>query len=294
MSMRKRVLKFGIPSGSLQAQTEKLFEAAGYNLQIDKNLSFVQIDDPEMEFLLARPREIASYIEKGILDAGITGHDAWLEAKTRAAKICDLEYTKDKWGKAKVVLAVPENSSIKTLQDLKGKRIITRIPGIAKEFLKKHRILARIEFSDASNESKVPFVADALIEFTNTGATLRAHDLRILETLLETSAILAAYPGALKEKWKREKIEEVKYMLAGARLAQEYTGVMLHAQTKLLTKVLLLLPALKAPTVTKLEGKGAFDILTVAKKQEMRLLIPRLKKMRCTDIVEFPVNKVIL
>ena len=292
--MKKRVLKFGIPSGSLQLQTQKLLEIAGYDLQINQNLSFVSIDDLELECLLAKPREIASYIEKGILDAGITGHDALLEAKTKIVEVCDLEYTKDKWGKAKVVLAVPENSSIKTLQDLKGKRIITRIPGIAKEFLKKHRISARIEFSDASNEPKVPSIADALVEFTNTGATLRAHGLKILETLMETSVILATNKDALKDKWKREKIEELKYMLAGTRLAQEYTGVMLHTQAKLLKKVLLALPALKAPTITQLEGKDVFDILTVAKKQEMRVLIPQLKKTGCTDIVEFPVNKVIL
>jgi ATP phosphoribosyltransferase len=285
--MKKKLLKFGIPSGSLQLQTQRLFETAGYDLQINQNLSFVTIDDLELECLLAKPREIASYIEKGILDAGITGHDALLEAKTKIIEICDLGYTKDKWEKAKVVLAVPENSSIKTVLDLKGKRI-------AKEFLKKHWVSARIEFSDASNEPKVPSVADALIEFTNTGATLRAHGLKILETLMETSVILATNKDALKDTWKREKIEELKYVLAGARLAQEYTGVMLPAQAKFLKKVLLVLPALKGPTITRLEGKGIFDILTIAKKQEMRALIPRLKKMKCADIVEFPVNKIIL
>ncbi len=289
-------IKFGFPSGLLRDQTIKLFQAAGYNVKLEENLYKLQIDDPEIECLLARVQEITHNVEKGIMDAGITEKAFILDHKVDVMEVINLAYGPKTFGSgnAKIVLAVPENSKIHSVQDLEGKKILARVPKITKEYLAKHNVKARVEWTDRPAEPKIPIFGDAVVEFTNTGETLRAHHLRVLDVLMETYSVFIANKKSWENAWKREKIEELKYMLAGARLAQEYTGVMLHAQRKLLKDVLLLLPALKAPTITQLEKRDVFDILTVAKKQEMRLLIPRLKELGCTDIVEFPLNKVIL
>lgn len=294
MNIKKKVLRFGIPEGALQAQTQKLFIAAGYNFRIEEVLNLVSIDDQEISCILARPREIALYTATGFLDAGITTQDAYLDVKADLLELCDLDFTRDNWGKARVVVAVPEGSSIKKPQDLKGKRILTKLPGIAKEFLRKNHISAEILISESSTESKIPAVADAIIELTRTGTALKVHNLKILQSVMETSAILVATKQGLQDRWKKEKIENLAILLKGARIAQEYSGVMLHAPANILDKLLRVLPALKNPTITPMQNEPWFDIFTVVQKKEFRTLVPVLKEIGCTDIVEFPLNKVVL
>ncbi len=293
--MKNKILKFGFPSGAIKDQTVELFKIAGYKINFDEKFQKVEIDDSEVEWFVTRPVEIAPYIERGLLDAGIVTEAAVLETKAKIMDICDLGYEKSLWRKAKIILAVPVNSGIKTLKDLKGKKIITRIPEITKRFLKKNKITSEVIFSDmVVNESKVGIIADAIVELYNRGSTLIAYNLKPLITLMESGAFLAANKNSLRDKWKKEKIESLGYLLKGARLAQEYSGLMLHASNDMMEEVLKVLPALKKPTVTHLRGENWFDVLTVAHKKEIRKFIPALKKIGCTDIVEFPLNKVVI
>ena len=294
--MLKKKLKFGFPLGVFRDEMIELFKAAGYEIKLFEEFEKIEIDDPEIEFILMRPIPIASFIEKGLLDAGISTEASVLEAKAKVRQICsDLERMKPIFGKTRLVIAVPKDSPIKSIKELNGKKIVTRVPNIIKEFLKKNKISAEIIYSDAPiNEPMVGLVVDAVGEFTQTGDYLKSYNLRILETLLETSVILIANENSLKDKWKREKIENLTILLKGARIAQEYSGLMLHASNEMMEEVLKVLPSLKKPTVTHLRGENWFDVLTVAKKKEIRNIIPKLKKIGCTDIVEFPLNKVVL
>lgn len=291
----KNKLKFGFPIGALQQETIELFKAAGYDIKFSEELQKLEIDDPEIKFVLARPYPMASFIEKGFLDAGISTDTAILETKAKVRQICNLEFLKPFPSKTKIVVGVPEDSEIKSIKDLQGKRIITRIPNITKEFLKKNKISAELVYSDAPiNEPLVGTVADAIVEFIQFGEFFRAYDLKILTTIAERSFILITNEEALKNKWKREKIENLGILLKGARLAQEMAGLMLHTSNDIMEEVLKVLPSLKKPTVTQLRGQNWFDVLTVANKKEIRKIIPKLKKIGCTDIVEFPLNKVVL
>jgi len=286
-------IKLGFPSREWRNQTIKLFEVAGYKVKFEGNLHRLEIDDPEIECVLAKTEEIASFVEKGILDAGITQKVHLLEQKVKIVEVAKFNYGNDVWWNTKLVLAVPEDSKVKSVRDLKGKKILARVSEIAKEYFNKHRVKAKIEWSDRPTEPKIPTFGDAAVEFTNTGNALKAHNLRIVDVLMETSPTLFMNEKSYKDKWKREKIEDLAILLVGARLAQEYSGLMLHASNKMMEKVLKILPALKKPTVTHLRGENWFDVLTVAKKKDIRELIPKLKKIGCTDIIEFPLNKVI-
>jgi len=294
MEKGNKVLKFGIPGWTFKEPLEELFKKTGYHFKIDERSSAVYIDDPELECFFARAKEIAPLIKRGILDGGIVSRATIAETRTKLEEVCNLGALTSILGETKLVLAIPEKSQIKSLKDLKDKKIVTRVPEITKEFLRKNRISAIIEFSDGTNEAKVPSFADALVEFTTTGATLRSFNLKILTVLMKDSVVLAANENSLKDKWKKEKIENLAILLKGARLAQEYAGLMLHASNDMMTQVLKVLPALKKPTVTHLRGENWFDVLTVANKKELREIIPKLKKIGCTDIVEFPLNKVII
>lgn len=293
-SSRIKKIKFGIPSGTLKEPIEKLFQKAGYDFEINEKSSTVYVDDPEIDCFFARTKEIAPLIKREILDVGIASRAVFAETKTALSEICDLGSLASVCGETRLVLAVPEKSQIKSLKDLKGKKIVTRVPEITKDFLRKNKTPAIIEFSDGTNEAKVPFFADALVEFTNTGVTLKSYGLKVLAVLMKDSVIVVANESSLKNKWKREKIENLAMLLEGARLAQEYAGLMLHASNDMMERVLKALPALKKPTVTHLRGENWFDVLTVADKKEIRKIIPKLKKIGCTDIVEFPLNKVVL
>jgi len=291
--MKNKLLKFGIPGWTFKEPIEELFKKTGYDFKIDEKSSAVYIDDQEIDCFFARAKELCPLIERGILDGGIVGRATRAETKTKLTEVCDLGslYLGQE---TKIVLAIPEKSKMKSLKDLKGKKIITRIPKITKDFLMKNKISASIEFSDGTNEAKVPSFADALVEFTNTGATLKTYNLKIIAVLIKDSVILVANKKSLKDKWKREKIEKLAILLKGARLAQEMVGLMLHASNEMVEEVLKVLPSLKKPTVTQLRGENWFDVFTVADKKEIRNLIPKLKKIGCTDIVEFSLNKVVI
>ncbi len=288
-------LKLGIPGGALEESIKKLFQGAGFDFEIKEKPLIVYVDDPEIECFFDRANEIALLIGKGILDGGIISKAALVETKIKAAEICKIDTPNADWGDSRVVLAVPENSSIKKLGDLRGKKIITRLPEITKAFLKKNKIPAEVEFSYTSNEPKVPVLADAVVEFTNTGATLQFYKLKILAVLLEKANMLYVIgnPKILADKWKKEKIENIGLLLQGARAAQDMVGLTLHASNNMMEEVFKVLPAMKKPTVTHLRGENWFEVFTVADKKKTRELIPKLKKIGCTDIVEFPLNLVI-
>ena len=286
-------IKFGIPGWTLKEPIEKLFQDAGYEFKINEKTSAVFVDDPELDCFFARGKEVAPLIERGILDGGIISKVVIAETKTKVIEIADLGSLYPGL-ETRLALAVPFKSSIKTLKNLKGKKIITRVPEITKTFLKRNKISARVEFSDGTNESRVPTFADSLVEFTNTGATLKFYNLKILEVLMKDSIVLAVNEKSLKDKWKKRKLEDLAILLRGARLAQEYAGLMLHASNDMMEEVLKILPALKKPTVTQLRGENWFDVLTVANKKEIRNIIPKLKKIGSTNIVEFPLNKVVI
>jgi len=282
-------IKFGFPSGVLRDQTVELFEKAGYEVNLQESLYQLKIDDPEIECYLARVQEITRNVEEGIMDAGITEKAFILDQKVDVVEIGH-----NILRNAKIVLAVPENSKIKLVKDLEGKKILARVPEITKNYLRKYRVKAKVEWTDRPGEPKIPTFGDAIVEFTNTGNALKTHNLKIIDTLMETTPELIANQEIWKDKWKREKIENLAILLKGARLAQEYVGLMLHASNEMMEEVLKVLPSLKKPTVTQLRGKNWFDVLTVANKKEIRKIIPKLKKIGCTDIVEFPLNKVVI
>jgi len=293
MKKINKKLKFGFPWEYLREGTIELFKRAGYEINIDEYSSYIGIDDPEIECITSKVEELAPLVEKGILDVGITEKVFILDSGVKVVELVDLDYGYGTWTAAKIVLAVPADSKIKSVKGLKGKKIATWVPKIAEDYLKKHKIKAEIEPTTLRTESKCPAIFDGIIEFLNTGATLSKFNLKILDTLMKTSPWLIANKKAWENKWKKEKIENLAMLLQGARLAQEYAGLMMHASNDMMEEVLEVLPALKKPTVTHLRGENWFDVLTVAKKKEIRDLIPKLKKIGCTDIVEFPLNKVV-
>jgi len=290
----KKQIKFGFPGREWQSQTIKLFKAANYEVKLEETLYHLEINDPEIQCVLARTEEIASSVEEGILDAGITQKIHLLNQKVKVVEVAELNYGNDVWWNTKLVLAIPKNSKIKSVKDLKGKKVLARVLEIAKDYFKKHGVKAEIEWSDRPTEPKCPAFCDAIVEFTNTGNALRAHNLKILDFLMETSPVLIANKKTWQNKWKKEKIENLAMLLKGARLGLEYSGLMLHASNEMMEDVLKVLPSLKKPTVTHLRGENWFDVLTVANKKEIRKIIPKLKKIGCTDIIEFSLNKVVI
>jgi ATP phosphoribosyltransferase len=293
--MKKNKLKFGFPIGALRQEVLELFLAAGYDIKFSEHIQKIDIDDAEIDCVLVRPIPMASLIEKGFLDVGISTDSAVLETRAKVNKVCDLEYIKPPFPKMRIVVGAPESSKIRTLKNLAGKKIITRIPNIAKEFLKKNKISAEILYSDAPiNEPIVGVAADAIIEFFQFGEFFKAYKMKVIATIMERSLILIANENSLNQGWKKEKIKNLAILLKGARLGQEMAGLMLHASNDTMEEVLKILPSLKKPTVTQLRGENWFDVLTVANKKEIRKIVPKLKKIGCKSIVEFPLNKVVL
>lgn len=293
--MRKiNKIKFGFPSDSFLSQTIKLFEATGYEVNLKEDVYQLNLDDPEIECILASTEEITQYLEKEIIDAGISKTAFILDRKADVVELVRLNYGNKAWRNGQVVLAVPETSKIKSVKDLEGKKILARVPEITKNYLKDHKVRSIVKYTGRPGEPKIPTFGDALVAFTSTGAALRNHHLKILDILMETSPILAANKKSWQDKWKREKIENLAMLLKGARLAKEMAGLMLHASNEIMEEVFEVLPALKRPTITRLRSENWFDVLTVADKKELRMIIPKLKKIGCTDIVEFPLNKVVV
>lgn len=291
---KENKIKLGLPRGLLREQTVKLFSAAGYDLKIEESLYRAYIDDPEIEIFLARDQELTGYTEKGAIDATIAQEAYILDQKIKAVPIVSFDYGVNMWSNAKIILAVPRKSGIKKVKDLQKKKILSRVPQITSDYLKKHNVKAQIEWTDRPAEPKIPLLGDAIVEFTNTGRTLRAFDLRIIDVLMETSPVLFANNDSFKNKWKKEKIENLGILLKGARIGLEMVGLMLHTSNEKIEDVLKILPALKKPTVTRLKGQNWFSIFTVANEKETRRIIPKLKKIGCTDIIELPLNKVVL
>ena len=287
-------LRLGIPKGSLQDATIALFERAGWRIFASGRSYFPQIDDAEIECMLVRAQEMARYVEHGALDAGLTGNDWVLENESDVDRITSLTYSKVSRGTVKWVLAVPEDSPFNKPEDLAGKTIATELVEFTKRYFAGRNIPVKVEFSWGATEVKPPMLADAIVEVTETGSSLRANRLRIIETLMESETQLIANKAANAEPWKREKISNIALMLNAAIAAQGRVGLMLNVEAAQLDAVVQELPALNSPTVSQLSGGKGFALNTIVDESTVREVIPRLKAAGATGIVEYPLSKVVL
>jgi len=287
-------LKLGLPKGSLQESTISIFEKAGYKIRVNERSYFPAIDDPEIECMLIRAQEMARYIQNGVIDCGITGKDWIMENGAKVIEMADLVYSKQGMRSVKWVLAVPVASKIKSVRDLRGKRIATEAVNLTKEYLRKNKVKAIVEFSWGATEVKPPRLADAIVEITETGASLEANNLRIVETILESTPRLIMNKEAFKNSWKRKKVEKLALLLRGAIDAFGKVGLMMNVRKKDLRKILKILPALQKPTISPLSDPRWVDITTIIDEKVVRDLIPKLKEAGATGIVEYPLNKIIL
>lgn len=288
-------LKLGLPKGSLQESTFKMFRKAGFNISLPSERTyFPSIDDPEIEPVLLRAQEMSRYIEDGALDCGITGNDWIVENKSDVARITDLVYAKQGLGRVRWVLAVPESSGIKSIRSLKGKRIATELLNVTKEFFRKNRVKAEVEFSWGATEAKVNTgLVDAIVELTETGRSLKANKLVELATICASTTQFIANKNAYKDRWKRSKMGQIALLLKGAIAAEEKVGLKMNVKKTDLKKVIRLLPALKKPTISALSEEGWLAIETVIDEKVVRTLIPELRKRGAQGIIEYPLNKVI-
>ncbi len=287
-------LKLGIPKGSLQDATIALFERAGWRIFASGRSYFPQIDDTEIECMLVRAQEMARYVEHGALDAGLTGNDWVLENQSDVERITSLTYSKVSRGTVKWVLAVPEDSPFQKPEDLAGKIIATELVEFTKRYFASKNIPVTVEFSWGATEVKPPTLADAIVEVTETGSSLRANRLRIIETLMESETQLIANRSSYADAWKREKINNISLMLNAAIAAQGRVGLMLNVRTEHMDAVKKELPALNSPTVSELSNGEGFALNTILNESDVRDVIPRLKAAGATGIVEYPLSKVVL
>ena len=288
------LLKLGIPKGSLQDATIDLLARAGWKVTLSSRSYVPAIDDPEMDCLLVRAQEMARYVETGALDAGITGHDWVQETGADVLELAELVYAKQRLARVKWVLAVPEDSAIRTPRDLEGKVIATEVVGITQQYLAKHGVKARVEFSWGATEVKVPQLADAIVEVTETGSSLRANRLRIMDTVLESSTVFIMNRKSADDPTKREKAESLVLMLQGAIAAATRVGLMLNVRREDLATVLAVLPALKNPTISELSDSDWVAVNTIIEEAVVRQILPRLKAAKAQGIVEYPLNKIVL
>jgi ATP phosphoribosyltransferase len=293
-------LKLGIPKGSLEQATVQLFQRAGYQLLVSSRSYFPAIDDPEIECMLIRAQEMARYVADGVIDAGLTGLD-WIREheighpeQPSLTPVCDLVYSKQSFGKVRWVLAAPEESAFRTARDFEGKRIATELVRVTRDYFKRQGVRVDVEFSWGATEVKPPVLADAIVEATETGSTLRANRLRILDTILESNTQLVANQASMADAWKRTKIENVALLLRAAIEAQGRVGLMLNVRTTDLERVLALLPALQRPTVSSLSDPQWVAVNTILEEKTVRDLIPRLKSAGGQGIVEYPLNKIVV
>lgn len=288
-----RQLKFGIPKGSLQETTVYLLKKAGFSVRTTERSYYPEIDDPEISCMLIRAQEMPRYVESGVLDVGITGQDWVAESGRKVTKIADLIYAKQGLRKVRWVLAVPEGSKIKTVKNLKGKRVATELVNVVKNYLKERKVQAEVEYSWGATEAKPPELADAIVELTETGSSLRANKLKILETVLESNTVVVTNKAALADEWKKQKIENLLMLLQGALNAEEKVGLKMNLPKMKLKAILSLLPALQTPTISELSDPRFVDVDTIISEKVVRDLIPRLKRAGASGIVEYPLNKVI-
>src|SRR5256712_13951453 len=293
-------LKLGIPKGSLQDATIQLFARAGFTIYVNPRSYFPAIDDPEIECMLIRAQEMARYVSDGVLDAGLTGQD-WIAEHELGdgttgvlTSVADLIYAKQSFGKVRWVLAAPEDAPFKTAHDLEGRTIATELVRVTRAYFRRHAVEVHVEFSWGATEVKPPVLADAIVEATETGSTLRANRLRILDTVMESNTQLIANRDALADEWKQTKIGNIALLLKAAIEAQGRVGLMLNVRRADLDGVLALLPALQRPTISALSDADWVAVNTIIEERTVRDLIPKLKAAKAQGIVEYPLNKIVL
>ncbi|HSM51922.1 MAG TPA: ATP phosphoribosyltransferase [Thermoanaerobaculia bacterium] len=286
-------LQLGLPKGSLEQATISLFRRAGYEITTTSRSYYPAIDDPEIECMLIRAQEMARYVEDGVLDAGLTGRDWVVEAEAEVVTVADLVYAKQSFGTVRWVLAVPEDSPVQGPRDLEGKTVATELVGATRRYLDRHGVRAKVEFSWGATEVKPPVLADAIVEVTETGSSLRANKLRIVDTVMESNTQLIANRAAWGDPWRRAKIEDLRLMLTAAIGALGKVGLMLNVRSEALDPVLAVLPALRRPTLSPLSESGWFAVNTILDESTVRAILPRLKAAGAEGIVEYPLNKIV-
>ncbi|MBF0607756.1 MAG: ATP phosphoribosyltransferase [Magnetococcales bacterium] len=290
---KTNTLKLGLPKGSLQESTFKLFRKAGYHVSVSSRSYYPSIDDSEIEGMLIRAQEMARYVEIGVLDCGLTGYDWILENNSDVEIVTELNYAKEGLRPVRWVVAVPNDSPIRAVKDLQGKRIATELVGFTKRYLADNGIEAEVDFSWGATEVKPPQLADAIVELTETGSSLRANNLRIVETILVSTTRFIANKGAWQDAWKREKIRNMVMLLEGALAAEERVGLKMNIPRENLDALKAILPALHSPTISELTDKDWLALEVVIEERLVRQLVPSLKKIGASGIVEYPLNKVI-
>ncbi len=286
-------LTLGIPKGSLEQATTEMFAKAGFKIEISSRSYYPSIDDPEIECMLIRAQEMSRYVEMGILDCGLTGYDWVVENGSDVEEIAELVYGKVGRRPVRWVLAVPESSDINGPKDLQGKRIATEVVGMTERYLKKHGVTASVEFSWGATEVKPPRLADAIVEVTETGSSLRANKLKIIDTLCESTTRFIANKKAVQDPFKKGKLEQIAMLLKAVLLAEGKAGLMLNCKKSDLDTILKELPALERPTISPLAEDGWFALNTIVDAKQVRNLIPALKSHGACGIVEYPLNKLV-
>lgn len=286
-------LRLGLPKGSLQESTLKLFRKAGYHIAISSRSYYPSFDDLEIEAMLIRAQEMARYVEDGILDCGLTGKDWIMEQNAAVHEVAELIYAKEGLRPVRWVIAVPNDSKIKSVKDLNGKRIATELVGFTKRYLKSKGVKAEVDFSWGATEVKPPHLADAIVELTETGNSLRANNLRIIDTILQSSTRFIANKKAWQDKWKRQKMENIVLLLKGALAAEEKVGLKMNVPVRSLKRVMSLLSAMHSPTISALSDEGWYALEVMINEKTVRDLIPKLKMAGASGLVEYPLNKVI-
>lgn len=286
-------LKIALPKGSLEEATYELFSKAGFRISVSSRSYFPSVDDPELEVILFRPQEMPRYMEDGVIDCGLTGHDWICENESNVQELCELQYSKQTRNPVRWVLAVHNDSSFKCVKDLQGKKIVTELVNVTKQYLKKNKVTADVEFSWGATEVKPPRLADAIVEATETGSSLRANNLRVIDTLLVSVPKFIANRQSYRVPWKRRKMENIVLLLKGALEARQKVGLKMNVAKKDLNHILKILPALKNPTVSPLSSGGWYDVETIIDEAVVRELIPALKQAGASGIIEYPLNKVI-
>lgn len=293
IQMKKEILRFGLPKGSLQDATIEKMARAGYNISVSSRSYIPYVDDPELEMRLIRAQEISRYVEHGYLDCGITGYDWVQENNSKVHEVGEFQFNKATRQTARWVLAVPEDSPIRSVKDLRGKRIATELVNTTKKYLRAHNVKAEVEFSWGATEMKAHELVDAIVDITETGSSLRANKLRIVDTLMSSTPRLIANHGAWKVPWKRKKIETLALLLRGALEAEAKVGLKMNIAQKNLKRLLAALPALRNPTISSLSQEGWVAVETIIDEHVVREMIPALKAAGAEGIIEYPLNKVV-
>jgi len=291
--MSSQTLKIALPKGSLQEATYRLFERAGWKIATSSRSYFPRIDDPEMEAVLIRAQEIARYVQDGVMDCGLTGRDWVAENDADVVEVCALVYAKQEARPVRWVVAVPNDSPMQTAKDLQGKRIATELVNTTKKYLASHGVEAHVEFSWGATEAKVPALVDAIVDVTETGNSLTANNLRIMDTVIESVTVLVANKAAWEDSFKRRKLEQLAMLLQGALRADGKVGLKMNVPNDHIQRVLSLLPSMKGPTVSQLANSEWAAVETVLDEKVVREIIPQLKAAGAQDIIEYPLNKII-